>query len=183
MFLFSSSCYNASKETLDCMHKPTALFLGRFQPFHNGHLLVLQGMTKVCGKILIGIGSSDKSRTAENPFSAAERKEMIQRALQAKDLIPMFDIHLIDLPDETDDEVWRTKVLELTGPVDKVWTGNEWTKKCFEGHVEVQNIKVVPGISGTEIRGKMRAGGNWQDQVPKEVAGYIQEQDLLSQIK
>ena len=165
------------------MFKPTAVFIGRFQPFHNGHMLVLEGMTKVCGKIFIGIGSSEKSRTKENPFSLAERKEMIQRALQGKDLIPMFDIHMIDLPDETDDDVWREKVLEVSGPVDKVWTGNERTKKCFEGYVEVQNIREVPGISGIDIRDKMYSNGDWQDLVPKEVVSFISEFDLLNQIK
>lgn len=146
-------------------------------------MLVLEGMTKVCGKILIGIGSCDKSRIKENPFSLAERKEMIQRALQGKDLIPMFDIHLINLPDETDDVVWREKVLEVSGPIDKVWSGNEWTKKCFDGHVEVQNIKEVPGISGTEIRDMMYSDGDWQELVPKEIVSYISEFDLLTQIK
>jgi len=164
------------------MAKPTGLFIGKFQPFHNGHMLVLEGMTKLCGKIWIGIGSSEEHHTAENPFSVQERKEMIQRALQGKDLIPMFDINFIELPDETDDVMWRNKVLEKTGPVDVVWTGNEWTAKCFEGVVPVKPIKEVPGISATQIREKMKNGGDWQWSVPKEIVSYISEIDGLSRI-
>jgi len=71
----------------------SCLFVGRFQPFHNGHLMVIKGMVKVCEKVVIGVGSSQESMTPENPFTATERREMIQRALQGVDLIPK-DIRL-----------------------------------------------------------------------------------------
>lgn len=164
------------------MSKPTALFIGRFQPLHNGHMLVIEGMTKLCGKIWIGIGSSDDHHTKENPFSAKERIEMMQRALQGKDLIPLFDINFVEIPDETDDIAWRTKVLEKTGSVDVIWTGNDWTAKCFEGVIPVKPIKEVPGISATIIREKMKSGDDWQKFVPKEVVAYIQEIDGVSRL-
>ncbi len=163
--------------------KPTALFIGRFQPFHNGHLLVIEGMTKVCGKIFIGIGSSDKKSDSQNPFTAAERKEMIQRALQGRDLIPMFDINFVELPDTSSDEAWRELVLSKVEKIDKVWSGDERTKKCFEGVIEIQNIRPVPGISDVEILGKMKSRINWQDQLPKEVVSYIQEIDALDRLQ
>ena len=165
------------------MSKPTALFIGRFQPFHTGHLLVLQGMTKLCGKIWIGIGSSQHHHEKENPFTAQERKEMIQRALQAEDLIPLYDINFVELPDETDDVVWRKNVLEKTGAVDVVWTGNPATQKCFEGIIPVKPIKEVPGISSTEIRQMIIDGGEWKKKVPEDVAMYISEVDGASRIR
>lgn len=155
--------------------KPTCLFLGRFQPFHIGHLMVVQGMTKLCGRIVIGIGSADKKSTDENPFSAEERKEMIQRALQAVDIIPMFDVEFVELPDHAEDSTWTNMVLERVGHIDKVWTGNETTKKCFEGRVEIQWIKEVPGFNGTEIRELMKKGGYWEEKVPDEVASFIKQ--------
>jgi nicotinamide-nucleotide adenylyltransferase len=164
------------------MPKPTGLFIGRFQPLHNGHMLVIEGMTKLCGKIWIGIGSSQKHHTSDDPFTVQERKEMLQRALQGKDLIPLFDINFVELPDETDDTAWRQKVLEQTGPVDVVWTGNAWTAKCFEGVIPVKPIKEVPGISGTMIREKMKTGSDWQSLVPKEIAAYLSEVDGVSRL-
>lgn len=164
------------------MAKPTVLFIGRFQPFHNGHMLVVEGMTKLCGKIWIGIGSSEKHHTNTDPFTAQERIEMMQRALQGKDLIPVFDINFVELPDETDDTMWRNTVLEKTGPVDVVWTGNEWTAKCFEGVIPVKPIKEVPGISATQIREKMKSGGDWQSLVPKEIVSYLSEIDGVSRL-
>jgi nicotinamide-nucleotide adenylyltransferase len=165
------------------MSKPTGLFIGRFQPFHNGHLLVLEGMTKLCGKIWIGIGSSNKHHEKENPFTAQERREMMQRALQGKDLIPMFDIHFVELPDETDDAAWREHVLEKTGAIDVVWTGNKQTKKCFDGVIPIKPIKEVPGISSTNIRRLMVDGGDWKSKIPDDVAMYIGEIDGVNRVK
>ena len=159
-----------------CMSKPTCLFIGRFQPYHIGHHLVIKGMVKLCGKIVIGIGSSQESRTEKNPYTAQERKEMIQQTLQDEDIIPMFNVVFIELSDMEDDEVWASTVLEKAGAVDVVWTGDEWTKKCFEGKIEVKDIKEVPGISATEIRKMIKAGDmDWKTKVPASVVKGVQD--------
>ncbi len=159
--------------------KHTCLFIGRFQPFHIGHLMVVQGMTKVCGRIVIGIGSADKKGTKDNPFSVTERKEMIQRALQEVNIIPLFDVEFIELPDIADDVQWTKMVLEKAGQVEKVWTGNAQTKACFEGKVEIQWIKEVPGFNSTNIREMIKKGEYWEEKVPDEVASYIKQRDFL----
>ncbi len=51
----------------------TALLIGRFQPFHNGHLEVVKTISKKCDRMIIGIGSAQLSHTFENPFTAGER--------------------------------------------------------------------------------------------------------------
>lgn len=152
----------------------TCLFVGRFQPFHNGHLLVVKGMTKVCGRVVIAIGSSDKKNTAENPFSAEERKEMIQAALQDANIIPAFDVMFIEVPDVKDDAAWTKTCLELAGTVHTAWTGNAQVKKCFEdAGIEVKTIKEVPSISATEIRKRMKEGGDWRAMVPEAVKDCV----------
>jgi len=162
----------------------SCLFIGRFQPFHKGHLMVIKGMTKVCGKIVVAIGSPEAPKNAENPFSAAERREMIQRALQGENIIPNFDLSIIEVPDVGDDEAWAKKCLELSETVHQVWTGNEWTKTCFEKvGVEVKDIKEVPGISATEIRRRMKEGGDWKALVPPEVASYLGELNASERIR
>ena len=50
-----------------------ALYIGRFQPFHKGHLKILQKLAKKYDEIIIGIGSSQYSNTLENPFTSEER--------------------------------------------------------------------------------------------------------------
>jgi len=166
------------------MDKPTCLFIGRFQPFHNSHLLVVKGMSKLCGKIVIGIGSAEKKWTADHPFSSEERRDMIQRALQGVDIIPTFDVNFVNLPDKESDEEWATHVLELAGNIDQIWTGNEWTKKCFEGKgVEIKNISEVPGVSGTLIRESIREEGDWVEMVPDEIVASIKSIDGVKRVK
>lgn len=162
----------------------SCLFVGRFQPFHRGHLMVVKGMTKVAGKVVIAIGSSDAPKSAENPFTAAERREMIQRALQDEDIIPNFDVTIVDVPDMPDDAEWTKKCLEMSEEVHQVWTGNEWTQKCFEdAGLEVKTIKEVPGISATEIRERMKTGGDWRALVPSDVASYLSEIEASTRLK
>ena len=143
-------------------------------------------MTKVCGRIVIGISSSQESGTAESPFTAAERRDMIQRALQAKDLIPTHDIIFIEIPDMHGDDVgWAKKALELChGPVHQIWSGNDSVKKSFDGlGVEIKNIREVPGISATEVRKRIKEGGDWKKLVPDEVAATIESIEGVQRIK
>ena len=58
-----------------------ALFIGRFQPFHKGHLKVIKDIIKKDYRVIIGIGSSQYSHTVDNPFTSDERKKMIQETL------------------------------------------------------------------------------------------------------
>jgi len=165
------------------MSKPVGLFVGRFQPFHQGHLLVVNGMVKMCRKIYIVVGGSS-SQDKDNPFTFAERKEMIQRALQEEDIIPLFDVEFVTIPDREGDEAWTKEVLEKAPGIEKVWTGNEWVEKCFvKTGVEIQKIKEVPGISATEVRRRMREGGDWEELLPEEVVSYLKEIEAVKRVK
>ncbi len=166
------------------MNALTCLFVGRFQPFHNGHLMVVKGMTKVCGRVVVAIGSADKHHAEKNPFTAEERKEMIQAALQDADIIPSFDVNFIVMPDLSDDAAWTDELLKRAGPVHMMWSGDEKTKACFEGRpVEVKTIKPVPGVSGTEIRRLMKEGHDWKKLVPRAVADVIVRLDGAARVR
>lgn len=146
--------------------------------------MVIKGMTKVCGKIVIAIGSPDAKRDAENPFTKEERREMIQRALQDENIIPNFDVAIVEVPDMEDDAAWTAKCVELSEVVHQAWTGNPRTKACFEAAgIEVKDIKEVPGISATEIRRRMREGDDWRALVPSDVASYLGELNATERVK
>ncbi len=149
----------------------TCLFIGRFQPFHRGHLMVVQGMRKVCGRIIIGVGSVHAPESAADPFNVQERHEMISAALLDAD-IPDADIY--DIPDIEHDQEWVDHVVKITGPIDTVWTGNDQVEKLFvEKGINVQKIKEVPGISSTEIRARLLNGDDWRELVPDGVASVL----------
>lgn len=58
-----------------------AVFIGRFQPVHNSHIEVIRQGLSIADKVLIIIGSSYSAPNVKNPFTAEERKMLIQISL------------------------------------------------------------------------------------------------------
>ncbi len=60
--------------------KPTALFLGRYQPFHDGHkALILEGLGRV-GQACIAVRDTEGT-DQNNPFGFAAIRERIESML------------------------------------------------------------------------------------------------------
>lgn len=53
------------------------VFIGRFSPFHKGHRHTLETAVSEMNSVVILIGSSFRARSPKNPFTFAERKELI----------------------------------------------------------------------------------------------------------
>lgn len=59
-----------------------AVLIGRFQPFHLGHLhLLRQALASGAAQCVAVLGSAFQARSPKNPFSWQERAEMIRAAL------------------------------------------------------------------------------------------------------
>jgi len=56
------------------------VFIGRFEPFHNGHQAVVRHALTLARKLIVLIGSSHKPRTIKNPWNVSEREVMIREA-------------------------------------------------------------------------------------------------------
>ncbi|HMK32250.1 MAG TPA: adenylyltransferase/cytidyltransferase family protein, partial [Nitrosopumilaceae archaeon] len=83
------------------------LLIGRFQPFHKGHLSAVNfGLSKV-ENLWIGIGSSNKSHENKNPFTADERKDMIISSLDSESL---KRVKVFFVPDIGNHEKWTHHV-------------------------------------------------------------------------
>jgi nicotinamide-nucleotide adenylyltransferase len=150
-----------------------ALLIGRFQPFHNGHLEVVKKILGECDYLIIGIGSSQYSKTEENPFSGDEREHMIYKTLKKEDLV---DWEIVQVPDIHDEERWVNHVQKICPAFDLVYSGNPNTKKLFEeANVEVRQQPMYDRekYSGTEIRGKILTKKSWKELVPKSVSESI----------
>jgi nicotinamide-nucleotide adenylyltransferase len=93
------------------MNEKFGLYVGRFQPFHNGHKSVVKEALKHCDRLIIAVGSSQESRTKKNPFTFEERRELIWRSLKGLN----DRVLIIPLPDREfygDDCTWGQYVLE-----------------------------------------------------------------------
>ncbi|NEX18779.1 bifunctional nicotinamide-nucleotide adenylyltransferase/Nudix hydroxylase [Thiorhodococcus mannitoliphagus] len=58
-----------------------AVYIGRFQPFHDGHLACLTQALDHASKLIVLVGSINRPRNIRDPFSYAERREMIEAAI------------------------------------------------------------------------------------------------------
>lgn len=54
------------------------VFIGRFQPFHRGHLFSVLQALESCQRLLIVIGSIHRARNVRNPFTFEERVQMLR---------------------------------------------------------------------------------------------------------
>lgn len=150
-----------------------ALFIGRFQPFHNAHLIDIKNVLKDVDEVIIAIGSSQEKNTLENPFSYNERKQMIINTLK-KHKIKKYKIYPV--PDLYNDKKWVDYIKKNLPGYDFVYSGNLWTLRCFKKHdSNVKKIKLIKGISSTIIRNRMVKNKNWQSLVPMEIAEYIKK--------
>jgi nicotinamide-nucleotide adenylyltransferase len=152
------------------------LLVGRFQPFHKGHLHVIQDVLARVDEIIIAIGSAQCSHTIEDPFTAGERIEMIRRTLVSEH-IDASKYLLIPITDVNDNRLWVSHVVTLIPHFDVVFSNKPLVKILFSeaGH-EVQPIKFYHRelYSATDIRRKIMDGDDeWKNLVPKEVAEFI----------
>jgi len=160
-----------------------ALFIGRFQPFHNGHLKLIENISKKYEKIIIGIGSSQYKNSINNPFSSNERTEMINFTLKNRD-IKNYEIVLI--PDIHNPPKWVEHVKQIVSDFDLVITNNDFTKKLFleKGFkVKQTDIYKKESYSGNLIRKRILNDDKWEDLVPIEVKKYIKKFKLDEKIK
>lgn len=85
-----------------------AVFIGRFQPFHSGHLKVVQTGLAKADQLIILIGSAWQARNPRNPWSHNEREQMIRANLSAEDNQRLICLPLMDVPHN--DELWVRNV-------------------------------------------------------------------------
>lgn len=60
-------------------NKPTAQMLGRWQPFHDGHLALFKKILEKTGQVIIMVRDTPKDES--NPFDFNDIKERIEKAL------------------------------------------------------------------------------------------------------
>lgn len=61
-----------------------AVVIGRYQPFHNGHLRNIKEAAKIASHVLVIVGSAEQPRTIKNPFTAQERMSMIELSVESE---------------------------------------------------------------------------------------------------
>lgn len=151
-----------------------ALVVGRFQPFHDGHLALVKHAVERHGLVVVAIGSAEQSHTPDNPFTAGERYEMVREALREAGLLDRVSI--VTVPDVNRNPLWVAHVQAFCPPFDVVLTNNALPTQLFrDAGVKVEGFPLVARgeLEGTRLREEMRKGGDWRRHVPAAVARVL----------
>ncbi len=163
------------------------LYVGRFQPFHYGHLHAVKYILEQVEEIVIAIGSAQYSNTLRNPLSVDERYEMIVRALR-QERIPLRKVFLVNIPDtESPEEDWGLIVLDRVPRIDVAYSNDPETIKDLTR----VGIKVLPipfyereKYSATHIREQILKGdSSWKHLVPPAVFEFLKSIGIEERIR
>lgn len=160
-----------------------ALFIGRFQPFHNGHLKIIEEICKEYKDVILGVGSAQYSHTPENPFSFAERSFMIKSSLEH---IGIKNFLIVKIPDIHNYPKWVDHVNSIVTDFDVLITNSKIIADLFlKKNLEVKKTPLYDRneLSGKEIRKKIIQDMPWKSLVPKSVYDFILEIDGVKRLK
>ncbi len=162
-----------------------ALFIGRFQPFHFGHLHAIETILTQCDELILVIGSAQMSHQRDNPFTAGERIEMVRGALsEAK--IPSDRYMIIPISDAPAHRIWVSAVESQTPRFDLVFSNQSLTRRLLiEAGYEVRSITLFQRgkFEASDIRMRILEGKDWSELVPSEVYRVVQEIDGENRIR
>jgi bifunctional NMN adenylyltransferase/nudix hydrolase len=148
------------------------VFIGRFQPFHNGHKAVIEAALEQAKEVVVVVGSSFAARNIRNPFTFEERKAMIEACFTeakyfnyegAQGRIKTSRVKVVPVSDfPYDDNKWVNaiqRIIDETVPhakdVGLIGHSKDSTSYYlnifprWKNHVEVAD---VGGINATDIR-------------------------------
>ncbi|MDC0329477.1 nicotinamide-nucleotide adenylyltransferase [Nitrosopumilus sp.] len=159
------------------------LLIGRFQPFHLGHLEALQFALSKVDKLWLGLGSSNKPIEKNNPFSADERKKMILSSINdsLKNKITIYFI-----PDLDNHVKWIEKIDTIVPTFDIVFSNDSLTDHLYSKRsVQVMTIPFLKRdqLSGTRIRDLIKSDQKWDDLVPSGTKLILENLNAQSRLK
>jgi nicotinamide-nucleotide adenylyltransferase len=155
-------------------HYSVGLVVGRFQPFHKGHLYMLKEALKIADKLVIALGSSNISNE-DNPLSFEKRKEMFQEILVHEGLEDVV-VKIVPSPDFASDDEWLQALEKNAGAFDVAISNNDWTIDVMsQAGYATERVPFFERekYQATFIRQLKRAGEKWEDRVPEYLTHFI----------
>ncbi|MHA1686713.1 MAG: nicotinamide-nucleotide adenylyltransferase [Candidatus Heimdallarchaeaceae archaeon] len=164
-----------------------ALYLGRFNPPHLGHVKALEYILAQpdIEEVIILIGSGEKAYSVKNPFTGGERVEMMRAII--RHYFDLNNFYIIAIPDANRNTIWPAHVIDLVPHFEVIFTNNPLVIQLFNNLTEkiVHSIPLVnrTEYSGRIIREKMLKGEKWQHLVPEVILPIITRLSGVERIK
>lgn len=153
-----------------------AVLIGRFQPFHLGHLAAVKEILREFDEAILAIGSSQFSHTFDNPFTAGERIEMIRLAL-AEDGQDLSRVVTVTVPDIGEHRLWVARLVSMCPRFETAYSNNPFVRLLLEEQGIPTRGAVLLNremLNATRIRTLIAEGGDWKRFVPSSVAEFIE---------
>ena len=160
--------------------------IGRYQPFHLGHLELVRQVLDENDEIIILIGSSQANFTLKNPFTAGERVWMIRDSL-IESKIDLSRVFLVNVTDDENNVKWFSNIKCVSPPFNVIYTGNNFVRTLLKREtIIIKKPKLIEGnlLKGSVIR-KLILEDNtkWQELVSKSVIKIFKEIDAVERIR
>ena len=159
------------------------LLIGRFQPFHLGHLEALQFALSKVDKLYVGLGSSNKPVEKNNPFTAEQRKEMI---LSSIDDSMKEKISIYFIPDVDNHIRWIEKIDTIVPKFDIIFSNDDLTKHLYsKRNIQVLSIPFLnrESLSGTNIRDLIVRDQKWDNLIPTGTKNFLERTGAKEHLK
>ncbi|ARS65249.1 Nicotinamide-nucleotide adenylyltransferase [Candidatus Nitrosomarinus catalina] len=159
------------------------LLIGRFQPFHLGHLAALQFAISKVDKLWLGLGSSNKPIEKNNPFSIEERKKMI---LSSIDDSIQNKIFIFPIPDLDNHVRWIQNIDTIVPDYEIIFSNDPMTEHLYsKRNVQVIAIPFLKRdqLSGTRLRDLIKSDQKWDDLVPEGTKLILENLDAKNRLK
>lgn len=166
----------------------TVVYIGRFQPFHNGHAITFRKAIELADHVLILVGSANVAPNIRNPWSFLQRKDMITAALKEPHVISLANGVSVDIQPLNDipynDNAWVEQVQKTITTwargkrVAIIGMKSDHTSYYLDLFPQWETVVVdeVAEFHATDIRNQLfRSGLNYTPQIPKAVLNYISQ--------
>lgn len=132
------------------MMNDTAIYIGRFEPVHHGHLALLRHALAHARQMVVVLGSAWQPRSAKNPFTWQERADMLRQALPAAD---HARVQFVPVRDYYNEARWVASVRQEVAA--RVPAG---ARIALVGHFKDASSSYLRSFPGWELLGVARQG-------------------------
>ena len=149
--------------------------MGRFQPFHLGHLDLAKQILDECDEVIIAITSSQFNYLEKDPFTAGERIEMIHNSLKESSL-DLNRCFVVSIENQFNVATWASYLKSALPHFDKVYSGNDYVSMLLaDSGITVVKPKFLDRkqYNATRIRSMIISDEKWKDSVPNAVYEFL----------
>ena len=176
---------------------PGVVVLGRFQPFHRGHAALMESAEAWRSEhapempLIVGLGSSNREESMQNPWSSEERSAMIESWLSETGI----SAEIAPNPDIDDPPNWVSHAEKYHGEAGLLFTSDVQTAKLYESsgwQVVFGELEHREGFEGWRVRATAQMMSTVDDRqavmgvlsttVPDVVVSYLADNGLLRRL-